>query len=61
MKYTNTSQQDNNNNETEDNLKCVKYLESGSGFGELSLIYNTPRLASIRNLETIVHLAVLSK
>ena len=41
-------------------FKCVKILESGDSFGELSLIYNTPRLASIRTLEP-TYLAVLSK
>jgi cGMP-dependent protein kinase len=28
--------------------KVKKYLESGDGFGELALLYNSPRSASIR-------------
>ncbi|EAS07008.4 cyclic nucleotide-binding domain protein (macronuclear) [Tetrahymena thermophila SB210] len=40
--------------------KLVKVLESGDSFGELSLIYNRPRLATIRTLEK-THLAVLKK
>ncbi|KAL4474134.1 hypothetical protein ABPG72_002859 [Tetrahymena utriculariae] len=40
--------------------KLVKVLESGDSFGELSLIYNRPRLATIRTLEKS-HLAVLKK
>ena len=44
----------------ESNLSCVKCLSKGSSFGELALLYDSPRMASIV-CHTDCHFAVLPK
>lgn len=48
--------------ETEDSsLTCVKVLNAGEAFGELALLNNKPRLASIISHDSSTILAVLNK